>query len=97
MDEFLTQRFNQTVGVILLQNRERIGLSRQEVVSRLGGLLTASDLQQIETGKQSIICSTLYRLLWDIYLPTEDEILFFCCVNKNYDFKKPSKPISPNE
>lgn len=70
--------FNKKVGHILLQNRTRVGFSRTEVSQKIKEL-TPFDLNEIENGKRSIPCSTLYKLLTKVYSPTETEILFFCC------------------
>lgn len=90
------KNFNQKVGVVLRSNRDRLGLSREEVANQVEDL-SAWDLRQIENGEKSIRCDTVYKLFENVYSPTQDEILFFCCLSRESIQKSPSpSPTSPS-
>ena len=76
---------NKQVGKVLLTNRKRVGLTRTQVVGRVDNL-TENQLEEIETGKKSLPCRSLYELLHNVYSPTQNEVLYFCCFPKGESF-----------
>lgn len=69
---------NKKIAKILTINRRRSRLSREQVSKRVPGL-TADQLLKFETGEVSPPCNVIYKLIWETYQPTEEEIFFFCC------------------
>lgn len=78
---------NKQVGKVLLMNRKRVGLTRTQVARRVSDL-TENQLMEIENGKKSLPCRTLYELLHNVYSPTQNEVLYFCCFPKGESFLK---------
>jgi len=85
MDQFAN--LNKQVGKVLLMNRKRVGLTRTQVVDLVNDL-TENQLMEIEAGKKSLPCRTLYELLHNVYSPTQNEVLYFCCFPKGESFLK---------
>ena len=69
---------NKKIAKILTINRRRVRLTREQVAKRVVGL-SPELLLKYETGEVSPPCNLIYKLIWETYQPTEEEIFFFCC------------------
>lgn len=69
---------NKKIAKILTINRRRVRLTREQVAKRVVGL-SPEQLLKYETGEVSPPCNVIYKLIWETYQPTEEEIFFFCC------------------
>lgn len=67
---------NQKVGNILRKCRFNSGYSLAKI--SILAEISSTELKHIETGRKSVRCDVLYRLI-KIYKPTDEVVLLFCC------------------
>lgn len=77
VDEKRRLEIQKQVAIILRVNRERVGLSINEVAD-LSKFISSRVLAIAELGNEPIPMRIVFNLFSRIYRPTISEILFFC-------------------